>query len=50
VVSIIGIFWLALIAFWLIRNFFYLKDKADFVNIFLIGLTQGSVYALVALG
>jgi branched-chain amino acid transport system permease protein len=49
-VSIIGFFWLALIAFWLIRNFFYLKDKADFVNIFLIGLTQGSVYALVALG
>jgi branched-chain amino acid transport system permease protein len=33
-----------------VKNYFELEDKADFFNVFLIGLTQGSVYALAALG
>jgi branched-chain amino acid transport system permease protein len=39
-----------LLVVWLVKNFFVLDDKADFFNVLLIGLTQGSVYALVALG
>ena len=35
---------------WLVINFFKLEDKADFFNVLIIGLTQGSVYAFVALG
>src|SRR4029450_2435686 len=48
VVSIVGLFFLFLLAIWLLVNFF--KDPSDFLNIFLIGLTRGCVYALVALG
>jgi len=48
VVSIIGLFFVFLIALWLLINF--VKDPSDFLNIFLIGLTRGCVYALVALG
>ena len=39
-----------LLIVWTIKNYLALSDKADFFNIFLIGLTQGSTYALVALG
>jgi branched-chain amino acid transport system permease protein len=39
-----------LLAAWLVQNLLVLDDKADFFNVLLIGLTQGSVYALVALG
>jgi branched-chain amino acid transport system permease protein len=39
-----------LVIVWTIKNYLALSDKADFFNIFLIGLTQGSTYALVALG
>jgi branched-chain amino acid transport system permease protein len=38
----------ALLVAWLIVNL--VKEPTDFFNIFLIGLTTGSVYALVALG
>jgi branched-chain amino acid transport system permease protein len=38
----------ALFVVWLLYNLFH--DPTNFFNIFLIGLTQGSVYALVALG
>jgi branched-chain amino acid transport system permease protein len=48
VISMIGILFVALIAFWLLRNF--IADPQEFINITLIGLTTGSVYALVALG
>jgi len=48
--SAIGVVFLGLLAAWLVRNFFALDDRADFFNVLLIGLTQGSVYALVALG
>ena len=33
---------------WLIVNF--IKEPAEFYNLFLIGLTNGAVYGLVALG
>jgi branched-chain amino acid transport system permease protein len=39
---------LAILAIWLVVNF--VKGPSYFVNIFFIGLTLGSVYALVALG
>src|SRR5262245_4699318 len=39
---------LALLALWLVVNF--VKGPAYFTNIAFIGLTNGSVYALVALG
>src|SRR4249920_1022024 len=48
VVSLIGIGLLALVGLWLIVNFF--KDPAEFINIGLIGLTNGTIYGLVALG
>jgi branched-chain amino acid transport system permease protein len=39
-----------LLGVWLVENFLHLNQRSDFFNIVLIGLTQGSVYALVALG
>ena len=48
--SVLAIVFLFLLAAWLVKNFFVLHDKADFFNVFLIGLTTGSVYALIALG
>ena len=48
VVSLIGLGLLALVGLWLIVNFF--KDPAEFINIGLIGLTNGTIYGLVALG
>ena len=46
--SIIGIALVVVVAIWLLVNF--IKDPADFYNLFLIGLTNGCVYGLVALG
>jgi branched-chain amino acid transport system permease protein len=37
-----------LLIVWLVRNF--VEDPQEFVNVFLIGLTTGAVFALVALG
>jgi branched-chain amino acid transport system permease protein len=39
---------IGLLVFWLIVNF--VKGPAEFTNVFFIGLTNGAVYALVALG
>jgi branched-chain amino acid transport system permease protein len=46
--SLIGIGLLLVVATWLFVNF--VQDPSEFVNVFLIGLTNGAVYALVALG
>jgi branched-chain amino acid transport system permease protein len=48
VISLVGLFFVFLLAVWLVVNL--VRDPADFLNIFLIGLTRGCVYALVALG
>ncbi|MDX6514519.1 MAG: branched-chain amino acid transport system permease protein [Gaiellaceae bacterium] len=43
-----GLLFVGLILFWLIANF--VDKPAEFYNLFLIGLTNGAVYGLVALG
>src|SRR5499426_4023688 len=48
VLSIIGIIFLIAVGAWLLINF--IKAPADFYNLFLIGLTNGCVYGLVAIG
>ena len=48
VTSIIGLVFVALIVLWLLRNF--VSDPELFIEISLIGLTTGCVYALIALG
>src|SRR5215203_2848096 len=48
VVAIIGYALLALVAVWLVVNF--IKTPAEFINVALIGLTNGSIFGLVALG
>jgi branched-chain amino acid transport system permease protein len=44
----LGIFLVGLLVVWLAVNF--VKTPADFYELFLIGITNGAVYALVALG
>ncbi len=46
--SILGVVFVGLLVAWLIVN--AIKTPTDFFNVLLIGITQGSVYALVALG
>ena len=48
VLTIIGLLFVAAVGLWLLINF--IKAPADFYNLFLIGLTNGCVYGLVALG
>src|SRR6188508_3815114 len=48
VVQLIGIGLLALVGIWLVVNF--IKGPAEFINVGLIGLTNGTIYGLVALG
>lgn len=48
VMSMLGILFVILIVLWLLRNL--VADPQEFINISLIGLTTGAVYALVALG
>jgi branched-chain amino acid transport system permease protein len=48
VITALGLALVALLIFWLIVNF--TKAPGDFVEVFLIGITTGCVYALVALG
>jgi branched-chain amino acid transport system permease protein len=48
VVSAIGLALVALVILWLIGNF--IKGPTDFLNVFFIGMTNGAVYGLVALG
>ena len=44
----IGLAFVALVGLWLLVNF--IKDPQEFVNVLLVGLTRGAVYALIALG
>src|SRR5215467_9947061 len=46
--TIIGILLLVLVGIWLLVNF--IKTPADFYDLFLIGLTNGCIYGLVAIG
>ena len=46
--TLLGLLFVALVLFWLGVNF--VKDPSDFYGLFLIGLTNGAVYGLVALG
>jgi branched-chain amino acid transport system permease protein len=48
VISAVGLALVGLVVLWLIGNF--VKDPSDFTNVFFIGLTNGAVYGLVALG
>ncbi len=46
--TLVGLGLVGLLLFWLAVNL--VKTPSDFVNVFLIGLTTGAIYALVALG
>jgi branched-chain amino acid transport system permease protein len=46
--SIVGLGFVGVLALWLLINL--IKEPQDFFTVFLIGLTTGMVYALVALG
>jgi len=48
VTDLIGYGLLLIVALWLVVNF--VKDPTEFINIGLIGLTNGAIYGLVALG
>jgi branched-chain amino acid transport system permease protein len=48
IVNLIGLALLALVGIWLVVNF--AKDPTEFTNVALIGLTNGTIYGLVALG
>jgi branched-chain amino acid transport system permease protein len=48
VVAMLGLLLVALIIVWLFGNL--IADPAEFLNVFLIGMTNGAVYGLVALG
>jgi branched-chain amino acid transport system permease protein len=48
VLTIVGVLFLIGVGVWLLVNF--IKAPADFYNLFLIGLTNGCVYGLVAIG
>ena len=48
VLTLSGVFFVVLVLLWLGVNF--VKTPSEFYGLFLIGLTNGSVYALVALG
>ena len=47
-ISVLGLTFVALLIFWLVVNF--TKGPSYFVEIFLVGLATGCVYALIALG
>ncbi len=48
ITDLIGLMLVALLVFWLVVNF--VKAPAEFINIGLIGLTNGTIYGVVALG
>jgi len=48
VVGWLGLLFVAMLVFWLGANL--VNDPSEFFNVFFIGLTNGAVYALVALG
>jgi branched-chain amino acid transport system permease protein len=47
-VALLGYALVALVALWLVVNFY--KEPTEFINVGLIGLTNGAIYGLVALG
>jgi branched-chain amino acid transport system permease protein len=47
-VSWIGLVFVVLLVLWVVMNF--IQDPSEFLNVLLIGLTNGAVYGLVALG
>jgi branched-chain amino acid transport system permease protein len=47
-VTLVGYGFVGIVAIWLVVNF--VKDPTEFVNVALIGLTNGAIYGLVALG
>ena len=47
-IAVIGSALLALVALWLVVNF--VKTPTEFINVALIGLTNGAIFGLVALG
>src|ERR687897_1790887 len=48
VVALIGYALLALVGVWLVVNF--VREPTEFINVGLIGLTNGAIFGLVALG
>jgi branched-chain amino acid transport system permease protein len=48
VIGLLGLLFVAALIFWLVVNL--IKTPSDFGDVFLIGMTNGSVYALIALG
>ena len=48
ITDLIGLALVALVVFWLVVNF--IKAPTEFINIGLIGLTNGTIYGVVALG
>src|SRR5215471_3847871 len=48
IVDLIGLALVALVIFWLAVNF--VKSPSDFISVGLIGLTNGMIFGLVALG
>src|SRR6478736_9398558 len=48
ITDLIGLSLVALVVFWLLVNF--IKAPSEFINISLIGLTNGTIYGVVALG
>jgi len=48
VIGVLGFLFVGLLRFWLLVNL--IKTPADFFNVFLIGITLGCMYALIALG
>ena len=47
-IGLLGLLFVAALVFWLVVNL--IKTPSDFGDVFLIGITNGSVYALIALG
>ena len=47
-IQILGFLFVALVGVWLLVNF--IKSPSHWVDLFLVGLTLGMVYALIALG
>jgi branched-chain amino acid transport system permease protein len=48
VIGLLGLLFVAALVFWLVVNL--IRTPSDFGDVFLIGITNGSVYALIALG
>ena len=48
IISVLGVLFVLMIVLWLVANL--VDDPQEFINVSLIGLTTGSIYALVALG